>query len=68
MKDQVSRYVVQKAQSDLVNELRKTAKIDRAVPEVDPNAPPDATSAAPGAAPNAPPPPPAPAAPADEKK
>ncbi len=42
VKDQVSRYVVQKAQSELVTELRKTAKIDRAEPEVDPNAAPDA--------------------------
>jgi peptidyl-prolyl cis-trans isomerase C len=59
VKDQVSRYVVQKAQSELVTELRKTAKIDRAEPEVDPNA-------APGASPDAPAPAP-PAAP-DQKK
>ena len=66
VKDQVSRYVVQKAQSELVTELRKTAKIDRAEPEVDPNAPPP--DAAPGApAPGAPPAAPAPAAPADQK-
>ena len=58
VKEQVSRYVVQKAQSELVTDLRKTAKIDRAEPAVDPNAP--------GAAPDAPEA--APAAPADQKK
>ncbi len=58
VKDQVSRYVVQKAQSELVTDLRKTAKIDRAEPAVDPGAP--------GASPDAPEA--APAAPADQKK
>ena len=41
VKDQVSRYAVQKAQSDLILELRKTAKIERtgagpAAPEMPP--------------------------------
>ncbi|MGP0059495.1 MAG: peptidylprolyl isomerase [Beijerinckiaceae bacterium] len=33
VKDQVARYVVQKAQSDLIVKLRKDAKIERLVPE-----------------------------------
>ncbi|MGO9004996.1 MAG: peptidylprolyl isomerase [Beijerinckiaceae bacterium] len=33
VKDQVARYVVQKAQSDLIVKLRKDAKIERMVPE-----------------------------------
>jgi peptidyl-prolyl cis-trans isomerase C len=49
VKDQVSRYVVQKAQSSLVAELRKGAKIERTEP---PPAPPAADKkAAPPAAP-----------------
>jgi len=39
VKDQVSRYVAQKAQGELVAELRKSAKIERAEPPVDPAAP-----------------------------
>ncbi len=48
VKDQVTRYVAQKAQGELVAELRKTAKIERAEPPVDPAAP--ATPAAPAPA------------------
>jgi peptidyl-prolyl cis-trans isomerase C len=29
VKDQVARYVVQKAQADMISDLRKTAKIER---------------------------------------
>jgi peptidyl-prolyl cis-trans isomerase C len=44
VKDQIQRYAIQKAQSDLIVELRKTAKIDRtasapATPEMTPDAP-----------------------------
>ncbi|WOJ91322.1 peptidylprolyl isomerase [Methylocapsa polymorpha] len=35
VKDQVARYVAQKAQSELVAQLRKTAKIDRETPAPD---------------------------------
>jgi peptidyl-prolyl cis-trans isomerase C len=49
VKDQVGRYVVQKAQSELVADLRKGAKIERAEPE------PDAAKPAAPAAPAAPP-------------
>lgn len=38
VKDQVSRYVVQKAQSELVASLRKDAKIERTEPAPDPDA------------------------------
>jgi peptidyl-prolyl cis-trans isomerase C len=41
VKDQVSRYVVQKAQSELVAQLRKDAKIERAEPEPSADAKPD---------------------------
>ncbi len=58
VKDQVSRYVVQKAQAELVSDLRKGAKIERTEPEPD-AAKPDAKLAAPA---------PAPAAPAEPKK
>ncbi|MEJ0092308.1 MAG: peptidylprolyl isomerase [Methylocella sp.] len=59
VKDQVSRYVVQKAQTELVAQLRKTAKIERT--EAAPAEPEAATSdAAPAAAAPAP-------APADKK-
>jgi peptidyl-prolyl cis-trans isomerase C len=67
VKDQVLRYVVQKAQGELIAKLRADAKIVRAEPEPKPDAnpatPPDA---APGAtpAPSTPPAPPADAAPA----
>jgi peptidyl-prolyl cis-trans isomerase C len=37
IKDQVARYVVQKAQSDLVMKLREGAKIERTEPPVDPD-------------------------------
>ncbi|ACK51447.1 PpiC-type peptidyl-prolyl cis-trans isomerase [Methylocella silvestris BL2] len=55
VKDQVSRYVVQKAQGELVAGLRKDAKIERAEPEVDPDAkgaesPADAAAPAPAPA------------------
>jgi peptidyl-prolyl cis-trans isomerase C len=63
VKDQVSRYVVQKAQSELVAELRKGAKIDRAEPELDPSDAPDAA-----AAPMPVPATPAPAAAPDDQK
>jgi peptidyl-prolyl cis-trans isomerase C len=40
VKEQVSRYVVQKAQTELVAELRKTAKIERTEPAPDADAAP----------------------------
>ncbi len=53
VKDQVSRYVVQKAQGELVTELRKGAKIERAEPPPEAGAKPDAAPAEPApAAPN----------------
>ncbi len=45
VKDQLARYVVQKAQSELITELRKTAKIDRLEPAADPKADPKADPA-----------------------
>ncbi|WP_036263673.1 peptidylprolyl isomerase [Methylocapsa aurea] len=48
VKDQVSRYVVQKAQSEMVAQLRKTAKIERTEPAPEAAAP--ATPAAPAPA------------------
>jgi peptidyl-prolyl cis-trans isomerase C len=39
VKDQVARYVVQKAQGDLVTQLRKTAKIERTEPPTPPPSP-----------------------------
>ncbi|VFU09860.1 peptidylprolyl isomerase [Methylocella tundrae] len=64
VKEQVSRYVVQKAQSELVAELRKGAKIERteAAPTDPDAAKPDGAAATP--APAAP----APAAPSENKK
>lgn len=47
VKDQVSRYVVQKAQSELVVELRKNAKIERMEPPASAAEKPDASKAAP---------------------
>ncbi len=47
VKEQVSRYVAQKAQGELVAELRKSAKIDRVEPPVDPTKAAPATPAAP---------------------
>ncbi len=38
VKDQLARYVVQKAQSELITELRKGAKIERLEPAADPKA------------------------------
>ncbi len=62
VKDQVSRYVVQKAQGEMVSELRKNAKIERAEPE-------PGAEAKPGEPPAASAPASAPAAdPAAEKK
>jgi peptidyl-prolyl cis-trans isomerase C len=61
VKDQVSRYVVQKAQSALVADLRKNAKIERTEPPEPPAAPGAGKPASPSAAP-------APAAPAPGKK
>ncbi len=60
VKDQVSRYVVQKAQAALVADLRKTAKIERTEPPAEP--------AAAGKPATASPTPAAPAAPAPAKK
>jgi peptidyl-prolyl cis-trans isomerase C len=61
VKEQVTRYVVQKAQTALVADLRKTAKIERMEPPEPPKADkPAAASPAPAA--------PAPAAPAPGKK
>jgi peptidyl-prolyl cis-trans isomerase C len=57
VKDQVSHYVVQKAQGELVAQLRKGAKIERAEPEPE-AAKPDAAPAAPSSA----------ASPADQSK
>jgi peptidyl-prolyl cis-trans isomerase C len=51
VKDQVSRYVAQKAQAEFVSQLRKTAKVERTEPPVAPAAP---GVPAPGAAPAAP--------------
>ncbi len=45
VKDQVARYVVQKAQSELVLKLREAAKIERTEPPVDPKAAPAAKPA-----------------------
>nr|WP_245257568.1 peptidylprolyl isomerase [Methylocapsa acidiphila] len=52
VKDQVSRYVAQKAQGELVAQLRKTAKIERTEPPADPAkaAAPDAAKPAPAPA------------------
>ena len=58
VKEQVTRYVVQKAQTALVADLRKTAKIER----TEPPEPPKADKPAAGTAA------PAPAAPAPGKK
>ncbi|PNG25385.1 peptidylprolyl isomerase [Methylocella silvestris] len=58
VKEQVSRYVVQKAQGELVAGLRKDAKIERAEPAADPDAKGDAPADAAAPAP----------APAEEKK
>ncbi len=49
IKDQVSRYVVQKAQSDLVMKLREGAKIERTDQPADAKAPAPAPAAAPAA-------------------
>jgi peptidyl-prolyl cis-trans isomerase C len=49
VKDQVTRYVVQKAQGDLVADLRKGAKIERTEPPPAPPAPPGKTAAPPAA-------------------
>jgi peptidyl-prolyl cis-trans isomerase C len=62
VKDQVSRYVVQKAQTEFVSQLRKTAKIERTEPPEAPPAP------KPAAGSPAAPAPAAPAAPAPGKK
>ena len=51
VKDQVARYVAQKAQSDAVMKLREAAKIDRATPAPSTPAPAGATQAPAGAAP-----------------
>jgi peptidyl-prolyl cis-trans isomerase C len=48
VKDQAARYVVQKAQSDLIQQLRKDVKIERTEPEPKPA---DPAAAAPDAAP-----------------
>lgn len=54
VKDQVTRYVVQKAQSQMVADLRKNAKIEKTEPEEAPAAPaagkPDSKPAAPAPA------------------
>jgi len=50
VKDQAARYVVQKAQSDLIQQLRQTAKIERTEPEAKPA---DPAAAAPAPAPDA---------------
>jgi peptidyl-prolyl cis-trans isomerase C len=42
VKDQAARYVVQKAQADLIGKLHETAKIERTEPEPKPAAPGDA--------------------------
>jgi peptidyl-prolyl cis-trans isomerase C len=72
VKDQVARYVVQKAQSDLIMNLRKDAKIERtaAAPPPAPaeGADTDAGAPAPAGAPATATPAPAPAAPADAPK
>src|ERR1700731_381061 len=60
VKEQVTRYVVQKAQSALVADLRKTAKIERIEPPEPPKTDKPAAPAAPAPA--------APAAPAPGKK
>jgi peptidyl-prolyl cis-trans isomerase C len=65
VKDQVSRYVVQKAQLAYVADLRKSAKIELTEP---PEAPKTDKPAAPGAAPAAPSPAPAAPSPAPGKK
>ena len=52
VKDQVTRYVVQKAQSDAITKLRQSAKIERT--EADPAAAAPAAPATPDAAPAAP--------------
>ncbi len=54
VKDQVSRYVAQKAQSDDIAKLRETAKIERMTPPPAPAAPAPATPAPAGATPAAP--------------
>jgi peptidyl-prolyl cis-trans isomerase C len=61
VKGQISRYVVQKAQSALVSDLRKNAKIERTEPQEPPATPGAGKPASPPAAP-------APAAPAPRKK
>ncbi len=61
VKDQVTRYVVQKAQSALVADLRKGAKIEKTEPPAPPAPPPGSKTAAPPASP-------APATPAPGKK
>jgi peptidyl-prolyl cis-trans isomerase C len=61
VKEQVTRYVVQKAQTALVADLRKTAKIERMEPPEPPKADKPAAASPPPAAP-------APAAPAPGKK
>ena len=51
LKDQASRYVAQKAQSDLITSLHTTAKIERfdeagnAIPDAPPSPPADAPAA-----------------------
>jgi len=47
VKDQIVRYVVQKAQSDMIVKLRDSAKIERAEPETPPGDTPAAEAAAP---------------------
>ena len=66
VKEQIARYVVQKAQSEMIVKLRDTAKIERTDPPVDPAAPGAATAPAPDATPA--PTPAAPTSPAPAKK